>query len=384
MRKGKRLVWIIICILLVLSLSGCWNRRELNTFSILMGMGIDKAEEVGKIQLTAQVVKAGELKKDGGGDAEAYANIQSLGETVFDALRRFTKESNRKIYLPHSQVLIFGEDIAVEGVQKYMDFFLRDHEPRFRDNVLVAKGKAEEIFEIKSEIEKIPALGISHLVEAQGATSEATAVTLKDFACRLMSKTTTPIAPLIEISGEGEEGVLRISGMAIFKQDKWVGELEGSDARGLLWVIDKVKSGIIVVDCPKEEEEGNLSVEIIRASSKIIPEMRGDEIHITVRIKEEGHIGDQECPRELDLEDIENIEKMKAEVIRGEVLSALEKAQELNTDIFGFGEAVHRKYKKEWKEIEPRWDEIFPEIEVEIDVDAKVRRPGMLTRPASS
>lgn len=381
MRNIKRLVVIITCILLVLSLAGCWNRRELNTFSILMGMGIDKAEEVGKIQLTAQIIKAGELKKNGGSNEEAYLSVQSTGDTVFDALRNFTKETNRKIYLPHSQVKIFGQDIATEGVQKYIDFFVRDHESRLREMVLVAKGKAEEILDVKSEQEKIPAVGISSLLRAQGATSQATEVTMKDFISRVMSKTTSPVAPLIEKSGEGEEQTLRISGMAIFKHDKLVGELTGSEARGLLWVIDKIKSGIIVIDC--HNGESKMSLEIIRASSKIIPEIQDDRVHIQVKIKEEGHIGDQECPSELTLEDIISIEEMKASVIRSEVISALEKAQELNTDIFGFGDAVHRKYPKEWKELENQWDDIFPEIEVDIIVKAKVRRSGILIKPVS-
>ena len=381
MRNRKIVVLIIICILLALSLSGCWNRRELNTFSILMGMGIDKAEEAGKVQLTAQIIKAGELKSEGGSDEEAYLTVQSIGDTVFDALRKFTKETNRKIYLPHSQVLIFGEGIAAEGVQKYVDFYVRDHEPRLREKVLVAKGKAEEVLDVKSQLEKIPAVGISSLLRAQGATSQATEVTIKEFINRLMSKTTAPVAPLIEISGEGEEQTLRISGMAIFKLDKFVGKLTGSEARGLLWVIDKIKSGIIVVDCPNEE--GKMSLEIIRASSKIIPEIQEDKVHIQVKIKEEGHIGDQECPGELTSDDIISIEEMKASVIRSEVLSAVEIAQDLNTDVFGFGDAVHRKYPKEWKELEKQWDEVFPEIEVEIIVEAKVRRSGILMKSIS-
>ncbi len=382
MRNRKIIVSIIICILLTLSISGCWNRRELNTFSILMGMGIDKAEEVGKVQLTAQIINVSELKQGGSSNKEAYLAVRSTGDTVFDALRNFTKESNRKIYLPHNKVLILGEDIATEGVQKYIDFFVRDHEMRLRESVLVAKGKAEEILNVKSELEKIPAAGISSLLKSQNATSEATDVDMKDFISRLMSKTTAPIAPLIEISGEEEKKVLRISGMAIFKQDKWVGELEGSKARGILWVIDKIESGIIVVDCPNEE--GKMSLEIIRASSKITPELKGDKVSIKVEIKEEGHIGDQECPCELKSHDISSIEKMKTTVIRAEVISALEKARELNTDIFGFGDSVHQKYPKQWKDIESSWDEVFPEIEVEIVVDAKVRRSGILIMPASS
>lgn len=381
MKKYKGLVLVIICILIVMCLSGCWNRREMITFSILMGIGVDKAEEQDKLQLTAQVVKASELKRDGGGggeEAEAHLNVRTTGDTVFDTLRNFTKENVRKIYLSHSQVLIFGEDIAVQGVQKYTDFFVRDHEPRLRLSVLVARGRAEDILDVKSKLEKIPAVGISSLLDAQSSTSEAMEVTLKDFICCLMSNTKSPTAPLIERVGEGDEETLRIAGMAIFKKDKYIGELIGEEARGLLWVLGEVKSGIINIYCP--DEETKMGLEIIQASSKVTPEIKGDKVSIKVEIKEEGHIGDQECLTEMTPSIISEIEQKKAEAIRDEVIAALEKAQELNSDIFGFGEAVHRKFPKEWKEMESKWDYIFPELEVDIKVETKVRRSGMLIR----
>ena len=62
-------------------------------------------------------------------------------------------------------------------------------------------------------------------------------------------------------------------------------------------------------------------------------------------------------------------------------MAALNKAQELNADVFGFGEALHRKYPKQWKELEKDWDEIFPELEVEIVVETQVSRSGISIKP---
>jgi hypothetical protein len=66
-------------------------------------------------------------------------------------------------------------------------------------------GKPGEILEVKPEREKIPALSIADLCEAQGATSQSSTVRLQEFITRLMSKTTAPVAPFIEVSGEGKE-----------------------------------------------------------------------------------------------------------------------------------------------------------------------------------
>ncbi|HHV64330.1 MAG TPA: Ger(x)C family spore germination protein [Peptococcaceae bacterium] len=377
--RKKMIIYIIVCVLILLSISGCWNRRELNTLAILMGMGIDKAQETGKIELTAQVIKPGELKQEARTGEKAYWNIKKTGSTVFNTIRGFTFESSRKIFLQHSQVLIFGRELAEEGVQNHLDFFIRDHETRLTVDVLVAEGKAADILDVKSEIEKIPANNIANLVEAYGATSQSISVSLDEFIKRLMSKTFSPIAPIIRVNNDGEKQSVFLEGTAVFKRAKMVGELNRIETRGLLWVIDKIRSGIIVINSP--DGEGNVEFEIIRASSKIIPKIENNRISLTVKIKEEGNIGSQNSPGDLELEHIEYFENEKKSVIKNEVMAAISKAQELNADIFGFGEAIYRKYPKQWKELEENWDKIFPELEVEIIVEARVKRSGVSLKP---
>lgn len=374
---------IVICIFLSLNTTGCWNRRELNDLAILMGMGIDEARNSGEVELTAQIAIPSEMKspqKGGSDDGKGYLNINSVGDTVFDAVRGFTHQSSRRIYLPHNQVIIFGRETAEGGVQKYMDFYVRDPETRLNVYVLVANGPASEALNVKSEFDKVPAMDIADLIEGQAATSQTSNVRLKDFLARLMSKTTAPIAPIIEASGEGEKTAF-ISGTAVFKEDRLVGELDKLETRGLLWAIGEVKSGIIVVECP--DGDGKVSLEIIRASGKISVEVKEDGIHVKVEIKEEGNLGEQTCTENLALPaKLAALNKEQIKAIQDEVMGAVEKARELNADIFGFGEAVHQKYPKQWKELESVWDRIFPEIKVEVEVDARLNLTGQITRPA--
>lgn len=371
-----------ICILLMMSLSGCWNSRELDNLAIVMGVGVDKPKESGKVQITAQIVKPGEISSSGGegGGADAFWNIEDTGETVFSTIRDLTSKSSRKLFFPHNQVLIFGRSIAEEGVHEYVDFFARDPEARVNVRVLVSQGTAGEVLDVKSELEKVPANNIAKLVkENAAASSQIKAVRLRDFSTRLMSKTIAPIAPFIEISGDGEEKVATISGTAVFKGDKLVGKLDKKEGRGLSWVLGEVKSGIINVEGPDNKL---VSLEIIRAKGKMVPEIEDDRIKMTVNITEEGNIAEQTGPADLaKLPEIEMLEKEKSEVIQSEVMAAVKKAQDLDADVFGFGEAVHQKYPQEWKDMESNWDEIFPDIEVEVNVDANLRLMGKTLKP---
>lgn len=148
-----------------------------------------------------------------------------------------------------------------------------------------------------------------------------------------------------------------------------------------MWVLGEVKSGIIDVDC--SGGDGKASLEITRAGSKITPEIKGGRIYIKVNIREEGNLGSQSCPENLsNPEAFKLLEKKKKAVIESEIAAALKKAQKLNTDVFGFGDVINRKYPKQWKDLESRWDEFFPHIEVALTVETKLRRTGRITKSA--
>jgi spore germination protein KC len=64
--------------------------------------------------------------------------------------------------------------------------------------------------------------------------------------------------------------------------------------------------------------------------------------------------------------------------------AALDQVQhKMKTDVLGFGEAFHRAYPKEWNENKDRWVELFPNVEVHFEIEARVRRPGEVTTPSA-
>lgn len=378
------LLKISLCILLAMNFSGCWNRRELDTLGLVMGIGVDKSMETGKIKITAQVVKPGGIKKQGKeatGDSEAFWNVTGTGNTIFSTLRDITTKSSRKLFFPHNQIIIFDKSIAEEGIQKYIDFFMRDPETRVNVWVLISQNSAQEILSTNSELEKIPANDIAKLVKGHAAaTSQTRAVRLRDLVPGLMSKTTASTIPFIKISNDGDKKVPMISGTAVFKGDKLVGEMDKNEGRGLMWILGEVKSGIIEVEDSNNEK---VSLEIIDASGKIIPEIKDNKIIMKININEEGNIGEETGTANLiKLTEIASLEKKKDEAIKSEVMAAVKKAQELDTDVFGFGDAVHKKYPKQWKNLENNWDEKFKDVQVEVHVEAKLRLMGRIIKPS--
>lgn len=381
--KKRFISWVslLLCLLLVFNISGCWNRRELNTLAIVLGLGIDEGQKPGETLLTAQIVKPSTLKVQGAA-AKAFWNIQNSGETLFETLRSFTHQSNRKLYFPHIQALIISRDYAAHhGIQEAIDFFTRDHEPRLDVWILVAENKASDVLDTDPGLEKIPSTNLSKLLDTQKATSQTAAFRLDQFIPRLVSKTTAPIAPLVKIIDDGQKKSAIVEGTAVFKSDKFIGELNREETRGLLWGINKVKSGMINVTSSNDQKA---TLEILRSYAKITPELIDDKIIMNITVQEEGNLANQEGPDDLtSVQVIKELENKQSEVIKAEIEAALKKSKEYNADIFGFGEAIHKRYANEWKQMESNWDELYPNIEIHLNIETKLRRSGRITRSPS-
>lgn len=109
-----------------------------------------------------------------------------------------------------------------------------------------------------------------------------------------------------------------------------------------------------------------------------------DRIKIKASISVEGYLQDQACPEGFDKpsEKLRSLNKQITQVVRNDIEESLAEAQHLNSDIFGFGNLIHRKMPHEWKKIENQWDEIFPRLVIEIEIEAHLRRSGLIFKPA--
>lgn len=378
----------ILCILLSSILTGCWNRRELSTLAIVQALGIDVTED-NQVSISAQILIPSQVKAGSGSNGKGVWVVSSTGETVFDAIRNASLKTERRLFFPHSNVVVFGEETAKKGLTPLLDFLRRDPEITKGAYVFIAKGKAEHILLGEHEQEKIPGVAIEHLAKTTVLTSRLPEITLKDLLESLSSKTSSSVVPIIETQKKNEKGtskeVVVLDNTAIFKKDKLIGRFDPTETRGLLWLLGEVKSGIIVVKSPLEETK-NVSLEIIRASGQLKPEITEDQqLKMTVEVKVEGNLGEQMSQVKLaEPEPFQELEKRQALAIEEEIYAALNKAQAWGVDIFNFGEEFHRKYPQEWPELEKNWEEEFPEIEVSLEVFSRLREVGLTTSPVKA
>lgn len=385
----------------LMTTAGCWNRREIESIGFVLAAGIDEAPEQGKIQVTVQIAKpfaigGGEAVR-GAADEKPFWTVSSTGYTVFEAVRNLLSQSPRRPFWAHNRFILIGEGLARKGIRDALDLFCRDGESRLRVWMVVVKGaKASDLLQAEFELERMPSEGGMGLLQGarQGLSTIGEGM-LNDFLQRLEGEGIDPIATRAEIVPRPQEfdirgelkretigGSARLTGAAVFKDDRLVGWLNKPETRGFNWVMGKVRSGIIVIENPREEGKF-IGLEILGARGGFKPEVRNGKVTVAVKIEADANVGDVQGF--IDLlrmpEAWSSMERRMATVIENEVLAAVAKAQELGSDIFGFGAELNRRYPKKWAdEFRDRWDEEFRKIDVKVEVKAKVRRTGLTVK----
>ncbi len=260
---------------------------------------------------------------------------------------------------------------------------------------MVAEGKASDILEGVSGFATVPGLALSRLIQTRFASSEIAGLQVDHLHGRMMSKTFAPIATWVTLAtaeseqkgGQPEsatldpqnpkEEVVRLDGTAVFKGDKLTGKLDLTGTRGYLWLSDEVETGILVVVGPGQS--GKISLEILNASSSTQPEMRDGNVKMKVKVKAACNLAEQFGEGKLVTpEHFTALEQLAAERIKYEITLALNEAKRLKADIFGFGESVRRSFPNEWSTLEQEWDQAFEQLDLEMDVEVRLRRFGQI------
>ncbi|WP_017726102.1 Ger(x)C family spore germination protein [Halalkalibacterium ligniniphilum] len=396
--RTKLFLHIALLLLVPLLLTGCWNKRELNEIAIVIAVGIDKVAETNDFQVTFQVMNPTAIASGvTGGEGGSNTPITTYTETdksIFEAIRKVSKKVPRQLYFSHMQVLVIGEELAEEGINEIFDFFDRSSQIRLTTKVVVARETdAASMLKILTPIDKVPGESMAKKIEiTEKSWSETINTEIYDVIKAMVNIGREPIisgAKIIGNPAEGEnksnleqavpQGLIEIDGVALFKEGKLKRWVEGNQIRGIVWVQDKMQGTIMAVDC--RESTDAIGIEVFRSKTNVTAKVQGGKPSFEIEVRQEGSIGEVRCPIDLTKkESITKIEEDWKEATKKEIEEAVSIAQSEQSDILGFGEVVKRQYPKAWKELKNEWDKNFAESQVDVKVDAFIRRPAMRTK----
>ncbi|SDI02338.1 Ger(x)C family spore germination protein [Alteribacillus bidgolensis] len=397
-RCKEMFILFFIGSIMVIVLSGCWSSQELNEMSIVSSLGLDKQED--KYRVTVQVINPGEIaEKEGGEEARtSITTYQGVGSTLFEAVRRLTTKVPKKIYAAHLRTVVIGEELAKkDGINKVLEFLIRDHEFRTDFYFLIAKNTtAKSILDILTPMEKIPAQKMFFSLETSHEHFSSTVtVTIDQLITDLVTKKKNPVITGVQISGDPEAGTSKtnaesipaltqfeFSEVAAFKKDKLIGWLNERESQGYNFIMDDIVNPTIDTSCPNAEKE-KIALELTRSSTELKGNVHNNQPRIEINVQAEGNLGEVMCGIDVKKENMLNqIEKLAEEKIKSLMQSSIQTAQnDFRSDIFGFGEVIHREDPKAWKLLQKNWEQEFSDLPVDVKVTFNIRKTGTVGNP---
>ena len=112
---------IIILILSIFLLTGCYNYKELNDAAIVSAIAIDKCDDnINHLSVSVQIMNA---KKDEESSQSEITFYQACGETIYEGLQSITLDSPKELYLGDNEVIIISEEL-LQPILKYFSLML--------------------------------------------------------------------------------------------------------------------------------------------------------------------------------------------------------------------------------------------------------------------
>ncbi|AEF16328.1 germination protein, Ger(x)C family [Thermoanaerobacterium xylanolyticum LX-11] len=381
---------LILFIILSLLLTGCWDKREINELAFVQGIGMDIDKDK-MCNITVQILKPANLATSsggGGGGAAAgkpYEVYSSRGVDFAKAFSNFNTELSRTLFLQHNEIIFIGENLARSGVYSMLDFITRN--PEFRRTsylVVVSGGTLDDLMKLSKNVEKYPYREILGMIQNQKNTSSAYVCDINHFVETLETEKVQPIVGRLEIvKKDGKPQHVRFVGAAAFKYDKMVGFLTEQETKGIMWMDNLIKNTSLVVDKGPKGDRTHISFTIIKANSTITPKVSGEDVSFDVKINFDSNMIEQNSRYNLtDLKMIKSLENLQQEKVKSEVLDALNAVQKkYKVDSAGLGQKLQEKYPKVWEKLKDRWDEIYPNVKVNVSVKATLKRSGLTSKP---
>lgn len=404
----KKIIAIICIIMTCIILPSCTGGRETNKLAIVTSIGVDIEDE--KVIITFEVVNPTANSTGttavNGSNSQSFVYPQGIGNTVREAINEISLHFDKRIFLAHSNLLIFGEEFTKRGISDFMDFFLRDNEPREDMYIVVAKGaKAYDIIGVRAGLGRASGNYLYDILNNFPQNGKSINISVSEYYRYYYDVGNEPVIGVVQTKEvrridkeKQEEGskvtVLDVRGGAVLKRDYLVGYFTEDEMIGFNFIVNEMRRGSIVFKVPNELTKDNIiigkpgeftTVNILKSRSKNDISVVNGKIHLIINVKLRGALNEEDQAINIrNPEVMKEIEKACSEKVKEIISATLNKGQkEFRQDNFSIGISVHQQHPELWKKISEDWHSIFTEISYDVNVETTIVKSGLINTPSN-
>ncbi len=398
--KVKIIYIIVMIFLFVFASSNTYSLQTIDCLAYVVALGIDVADN-NNIKLSIQIAKPDSISSNSSGQSSASIITSVECSSIQEGICLFDSHISRTINLSHCKIIVFSEQLAYNGISTYLNDLSNNVQISNHAKIIVSKCDASTFLELTNPtLESFPAR-YYEIVDSAGITTSLThGITLIDFYSTYNSDFQEPIAILSGINNNETHSSLSSSsyinkdnsfiagqtpiesqnnvenmGLAVFKDNKLVGELTGLDSICHLMINGELKNCILQVENPKDETQiidlkirlknkPQIKVKIVNGSPFI-------EIKVNLNFQIISSDGSVDFTNKTNISELENKVNNNIENILQDYLYKISKTY--NSDIEGFGRYAIKYFLTNESWIEYNWLNSFNNSFFKINVNSSLK-----------
>ncbi len=378
----------ITLILIIFFLTACsTDYKELNEIAIVEAIGIEKQD--GKILVTAQVININALKQNTSTEESKIYVYTGLGNTIFEAMRSMSNESPKRLYYPHTKIIILDHTLF-ENIDQFVDVIVRDTESMINQNIVTTTNDSpSDILKTITPLSSSSAEDIENILKiSEKNTGTSYNIRLEDFLKGLVSYGTAPILTNISlndnIKNKDNESVLKNSNISyliqtnnlvFYKDDGSYVQLSKDESLGYNFIKNNISYPLINLNCGNDK---NFSMEVFSSNTSLKENLKKNEIVIDSKITLT--IGEFDCDMDITSNSTYNYIKTVSEnKIKEIVESTIDLALKERTDFIGIGNFIYKNNPTYFDFKNKNWNkEGLNNIKSNVKVDVRVIKQGNL------
>lgn len=373
----KFICFLLLTSLVLSPLTGCLKSYELKERVLIQAIGIDKSDDGYKFSLQAFVAE-----ETGGrtGIDSSKSNTKIItvyGKTISEALDNVALVQGKTAFYGQNKYIAIGREVAKEDISRILAFFNSNNQARAGTDIIMADGEAAEIIELKLIENITSSLSVRHMLENGLVNGKIYRATLLDMDTAAESSVSALAMPILTPVKAEEEinNTLYASGTALFKDGKYVAEIDPILTRGLLWATRDIDSSIVAYI--NNGDVDIASVDVDKINFDIDTQIIDGVPHFKFSVKANGSLTELllKDNKTATSEDIHHIESFVEKIIEQEIEEAYnEVICRHGCDVLRLYEWLKKNEKEFWQQNSDSWEQIMPLTSCEAEATLTIKR----------
>ncbi len=243
----KNFFLIVLSFILLISLTGCENSSiGIDDYYFVIGLGLDEAEN-DYIKLSIQIPSN---PKNSSSDASSsqsssYEIYSVEARTIEEAINILDNYLNKQINLSHCSAIVISESLAKKGIDQYINSLNNNVELRYNCQTIISSSTAYDLLEkVSNSGEAFSARLFDYLKNTTNYTGYTIESSIGTFAHDIDSKFCEATAIYTKVNND----IIQTAGIAVFKDQYLVGNLDVLESIAHLMVTNKLNKCFLTMD----------------------------------------------------------------------------------------------------------------------------------------